>query len=265
MKEQLEPTLIPTIISVQEEVRYQERLTVVAVPRATDAQILAYLRRSTKLAEIAALAERDALILAVCEQLEITISDAEWQKAGDAFRLERQFWGTLETLSWLEQQRIRIQDWSQGIKVALLEKKLKEYLFGATVDSAYISNKKSFRRVALSQILVFDLTTAEEILQTLQDENGSFCVLALEHSQGKLSQQNGGFVGIRSLIELSPAIAAAINEAKEGEVIGPIQTKLGYHLLKVEKWFTSELNPSIREQIMDTMFEVWLEEWYSYS
>ncbi|BAZ29284.1 PpiC-type peptidyl-prolyl cis-trans isomerase [Cylindrospermum sp. NIES-4074] len=258
MKEQLEPT-IQTVINNQQQ-QHQKTLTIVPVPPATDAEILVYLRRSAKLSEIAALAERDAFILGMCEQLEITISDAEWQAAGDAFRLERQLWGTAETLAWLKQQRIRIQDWSQGIKVKVLEKKLKEYLFGETVDSAYISNNKSYRRVALSQILVFDLTTAEEIWQMLQEENGSFCILAMEHSQGKLSQQNGGFVGIRSLVELLPEIAAAVNEAKEGEIIGPIQTKLGYHILKLEKWFPSELTQSIREQIMNTMFEVWLEK-----
>jgi hypothetical protein len=37
------------------------------------------------------------------------------------------------------------------------------------------------------------------------------------------------FVGIRFLSELLPEIAQAISEAKEGEVIEPIQTRLGYH------------------------------------
>jgi parvulin-like peptidyl-prolyl isomerase len=50
------------------------------------------------------------------------------------------------------------------------------------------------------------------------------------------------FVGIRFLSELLPEIAQAISEAKEGEVIEPIQTKLGYHILKIEKWFPAELS-----------------------
>ncbi|MBD2385184.1 peptidylprolyl isomerase [Cylindrospermum sp. FACHB-282] len=258
MKEQLEPSLTATAIRHQEEKQHKETLTLVPVPPATDAEILAYLRRSGKLTEIAALAERDVVILTMCEQLGITTSDAEWQAAGDAFRLEHQLWGTSETLAWLKQQRIRIQEWSQGIRIALLEKKLKEHLFGATVDSTYYSCQNNYRRVALSQILVFDLTTAEKIVQTLQAGSDSFCALALEYSQGKLSQENGGFVGLRFLVELLPEIVTAIIDAEAGEVIGPIQTQLGYHILRVEKWLSSELNQSVREQIINMMFKLWL-------
>ncbi|MFB2879428.1 peptidylprolyl isomerase [Floridanema aerugineum] len=55
-----------------------------------------------------------------------------------------------------------------------------------------------------------------------------------------------------------PEIAEAILEAKEGEAIGPIQTKLGYHIVKIEKWFPIELN-EVREQVLETLFQEWLE------
>ena len=62
-----------------------------SLPRITpaiDEDIIAYLRHSHKIAEIAALAERDALILDICEQLSITTSEEELQAAGDAFRID---------------------------------------------------------------------------------------------------------------------------------------------------------------------------------
>jgi len=236
-----------------------DQLTLLPIPPASDAEILAYLRRSAKLAEIAALAEQDLLILTICKQLEITISDTEWQAAGDAFRLERQLWGTGETLAWLKQQRIRIQDWSQGIRVALLEKKLKEYLFGKIVDAAYVSNHYNYRRLALSQILVFDLKTAKNIVAKLLAGSDSFCALAWEYSQGKSSHENGGFMGIRCLIELLPEIVAVIADAQEGELRGPIQTKLGYHILRIERLLPLELNQLVREQVMEALFTVWLQ------
>lgn len=227
---------------------------------ATDEEIIAYLRRSCKMAEIAALAERDALISGICDQFGITVSDEELQAAGDTFRLEHRLVGASETLKWLFGQRITVEDWSEGIRVSLLTKKLKELLFGATVDAHYMNNRNNYRRVALSQILVGDLTDAQKIAHAIREEYTSFCALALEYSKGKQSKENGGFAGICFLSKLMPEIAQAVDKAKEGEVVGPIQTKIGYHIIKIEKWFPSELSESVREAIFGSLFQAWLQE-----
>lgn len=230
------------------------------IPAATEDEILAYLRRSHKMAEIAALAEQDALILSLCEQFEITVSEEELQASGDEFRRSHQLLTASETEAWLAQQRISIEDWYEGIRVKLLEKKLKEHLFSAEVDSYYLSNRKEFKRVALSQILVRDLTEAFQIVQALRQENASFCALAIEYSQGKQSKERGGFAGIHYLPRLMPEVSAAICNANAGEVIGPIQTKLGYHILRVEQWFPVELNESVRQEVIESRFQTWLRE-----
>ncbi|NJM71885.1 MAG: peptidylprolyl isomerase [Scytonema sp. RU_4_4] len=235
-----------------------QAFAVSSISRVTDADVIAYLRRSAKFAEIAVLAQRDAHVLAASKQFGITVSEEEVQAAGDHFRQEKKLWGLQEMMAWLDQQRITVEDWSQGIRVALLEKKLKERLFGASVDGEYISNRDRYRRVALSQILVVDLDIAWKIVQMLHEGHASFCALALEYSKGKLSQEKGGFVGIRYVVELTPEITEAINHVKEGEIVGPIQSKLGYHVIKVEKWFPIQLNEAVRKQIMDSLFEVWL-------
>ncbi len=139
-----------------------------------------------------------------------------------------------------------------------MTQKLKEHLFGDAVDAHYMSNRDDYRRVALSQILVRDLTEALQIAQALRPGNVSFCALALEHSKGKHSKENGGFAGVRFMAELLPEICKAIAQSKESEIIGPIQTKLGYHLLRVEKWFPAELS-EVREQVLDSLFQAWLQ------
>ncbi|WP_193193977.1 peptidylprolyl isomerase [Nostoc sp. MG11] len=226
---------------------------------ATDEKVIQYLRYSCKFAEFADLAERDAIVLSVCEQFGITVSEDELQAAGDTFRQEYKLLDAAETFSWFDQQRIAVQDWSQGIQVALLTKKLKEHLFADNADFFYLHNRDNCKRVALSQILVRDLTTALKIIQQIKEDKAFFCSLALEHSQGKQSKESGGFVGVRFLAELLSELAQAIVNGKEGEVIGPIQTKLGYHILKIEKWFPSEFN-EIKEPILEIMFQAWLKE-----
>jgi len=232
----------------------------IKVSPATDEAIIAYLRRSQKIADFAALVEQEALILDLCEQFNLTVSEEEWQAAGDAFRLEHKLLGTQETYQWLLSQRITIEDWSEGIRIELLTKKLKEHLFGDTVDSYYLNNRDRFKRVALSQILCRDLSDALKVIRAIREENASWCALALEYSKGKQSQENGGFVGVRFLAELMPEIAQAVSQAQVGEVIEPIQSKLGYHILRVEKWYPTELNEAVRENILDSLFQTWLHE-----
>jgi parvulin-like peptidyl-prolyl isomerase len=227
---------------------------------ATDADILAYLRRSHKIAEIAASTEYEALILALCEQRGIRVSEEELQAAGNEFRLKHKLLGASETLAWLQEQRITVEDWTQGIRVALLIKNLKEHLFGASVDGHYLSNRKDYRRIALSQIVVRDLTDALKIVSRLQEDKAAFCALAIEYSKGQQSKEKGGFAGIHFLSKVMPEVAQAIYDAKEGDVIGPLETKLGYHIIKIEKWFPVELNESVREEILESLFKAWLRE-----
>ena len=242
------------------ELESAEKFVLPEISPATNEDVIVYLRRSHKIAEVAALTECDALVLNICKQLGITVSDEELQAAGDAFRLEHKLLGASETLAWLQEQRITVEDWTQGIRVTLLTKKLKEHLFGDAVDAHYMSNRNDYKRVALSQILVGDLIEARKVTYAIREENASFCALALEYSKGKQSKEKGGFVGVRFLSELLPEIAQAISEAKEGEVIEPIQTRLGYHIIKIEKWFPIELSESVREEILEFLFQAWLRE-----
>jgi parvulin-like peptidyl-prolyl isomerase len=236
-----------------------EKLTLPEISPATNEEIIAYLRHSHQIAEIAASAEREPLIFKLCEQLGITVSDEELQAAGDAFREEHQLLEASETMAWLEKQRISVEDWSQGIRVSLLTQKLQEHLFGEMVDDHYMSKRDDYHRVALSQILVRDLTEARKIAKALREENASFCALALEHSKGKQSREKGGFTGIRFLRQMLPEIAEAIAGAKEGELIGPVQTELAYHILKVEKWFPAQMS-EVREQVLESLFQAWLQK-----
>ena len=227
---------------------------------ATEKEVIQYLRYSNKFADISALAKEDALLVKLCKQFDLQVSDEELQAAGDAFRLKHKLLGIKETQDWLRQRGISVEDWSEGIKLQLLKNKLKEHLFGVNVDRHYIDNREQYRRVALSQILVLDREKALSIMRSLQEENTSFCALALEHSEDSQSRVNGGFVGIRYLTELMPEIVQGITDKPVGVIIEPIQTKLGYCILRVEKWFPPKLDESFREQMMSSLWQFWLRE-----
>jgi len=97
------------------------------------------------------------------------------------------------------QQRISVEDWSESIRVRLLENKLNEQLFSEGIDTHYLNNRNTYKLAAISQIVVSDLTTARKIVRLLREENASFCVLALEYSKGRQFKENGSFLEIRFL------------------------------------------------------------------
>jgi parvulin-like peptidyl-prolyl isomerase len=234
-------------------------ITVPKIKPATDQQILDILKYSRRYSELAIESERNILIENICGQLNIKVTEDEIQNIGDTFRKENKLYGEAETIQWLEYQRITPEEWSKGICMQLLSQRLKEYIGANNADTTYMENKDNWRRVALSQILVADLAMAVKISKSIREKSDSFCTLALEHSKGKQSKENGGFAGIRFVAELFPEVAAAIDKAPVGEVLDPVKSKLGYHILRVEKWYSPEFN-EVKDFISEYLFQSWLNE-----
>jgi parvulin-like peptidyl-prolyl isomerase len=239
--------------------QFKQHFTMPQITQATETEVLAYLKYICKLSGVAASAEQDKLVQLLCEQLNISLTNEELQAAGDDFRKRHSLLSVSAMMNWLADRRIEVEDWSRGIQIALLSRKLKEHLFGDLIDSQYLSDRNAYKRVALSQIMVSESSEALEIAQQVRSQPHLFCAYALEHSKGKQSRQNGGFLGIRFVSELLPEIAQAIATATEGEILEPVQTKLAYHIIKVEKWFPAELNESIRGQVLELLFQNWLQ------
>ena len=110
---------------------------------------------------------------------------------------------------------------------------------------------------------------AEEIEQQLKN-GGDFAKLAKENSQDPGSAANGGDLGCLGTGETVPEFEQAAFGAKQGEIVGPIQTEFGYHLLEVtdikpmEARSLDEVESQIRSQLSTEQqseeFSKWLEE-----
>ncbi|MEM8809412.1 MAG: peptidylprolyl isomerase [Cyanobacteria bacterium P01_G01_bin.38] len=224
-----------------------------------DAKLLTHLRQTHQLAQITHQIQQDHLVRQLCQQFDIQISDQDLQSAGDTFRREHQLLGAPETLAWLADQQITAEDWTEGIRQQLLRRQLANYLFGQMIDSSYMSDRDAFRRVALSQIVVRDLATAQQLAQQLQQQPASLSALALDYSQSRPSKDQGGFMGIHYLRDFAPEIVQAIADQSAGKIVGPVKSKQSYHLLRVEKWFAPHLDEDIRQTLLEKMLQNWLE------
>jgi peptidyl-prolyl cis-trans isomerase C len=73
---------------------------------------------------------------------------------------------------------------------------------------------------------------AEEVKQQLE-EGGDFAKLAKEDSQDPGSAAKGGDLGCLGKGETVPEFEEAAFGAEQDEIVGPIQTEFGYHILQV--------------------------------
>ncbi len=110
---------------------------------------------------------------------------------------------------------------------------------------------------------------AEEVKQQLEN-GGDFAKLAKEFSQDPGSKEKGGDLGCQGRGSFVPAFEDAAFSAQEGEIVGPVESQFGYHVIKVREIQAErtapleEVEPQIKEQLAQekqtTEFEKWLEE-----
>ncbi len=109
-------------------------------------------------------------------------------------------------------------------------------------------------------ILVDEESVAQEVLTELE-AGADFAETAIVRSTGP-SGPSGGDLGCAASTNYVPEFAAAVDEAGIGEVVGPVQTQFGWHVIVVESYDeqpvdpSAELNSRITEALSGATVEV---------
>jgi peptidyl-prolyl cis-trans isomerase C len=110
---------------------------------------------------------------------------------------------------------------------------------------------------------------AEEVKKQLEN-GGDFAALAKKYSQDPGSAEQGGDLGCIGRGETVPNFEEAVFNAEQGEIVGPVETEFGYHVIEVtdiQEEATqplSEVEAQIREQLtteaQSEEFTAWLQK-----
>jgi peptidyl-prolyl cis-trans isomerase D len=86
---------------------------------------------------------------------------------------------------------------------------------------------------------------------------GDFAAIAAEHSEDPGSKDNGGDLGWFGRGQMVSEFEDAVFSAKPGEIIGPIQSQFGYHIIKIEGFRPEHQQPfeEVQEQIRFRVLE----------
>ncbi|MBN1200243.1 MAG: peptidylprolyl isomerase [Anaerolineae bacterium] len=100
---------------------------------------------------------------------------------------------------------------------------------------------------------------ADEVMQALQDGE-PFADLAQAVSDDPGSGADGGELGWASPDTYTVNFADAVREATIGEIIGPIETEFGYHIIQVHEREVRPLTDSELSTRKQDEFQTWLDE-----
>ena len=103
------------------------------------------------------------------------------------------------------------------------------------------------------------LARAEAVLSALQDGE-PFADLATQMSDDTGSGSAGGELGWASPDTYVGAFADTVREAELGEIVGPIETEYGYHIIQVNGREVRPLTPSEISSRQQQTFQDWLAE-----
>ena len=188
----------------------------------------------------------------------LTVTPEEIQVVGDQLRREKRLEKASDTIAWLADQMVSVEDLEAGICDRLLTQKLAEHLFSKEVEKNFFQNKLQFDQIILYQIIVTNLQLAREIFYQIQEGEISFFDAAHLYDIDENRRHLCGCEGKVYRWGLKPDIAVAVFGAKPGEVIRPIETERGYNLFMVEKFLPAELTPERYQEILHNMFKEWL-------
>ncbi len=118
----------------------------------------------------------------------------------------------------------------------VLAKNVRPKLTEAAAKKYYENYRKNYStdKVSVQHILLSDEKTAMEVLKQSKVAGVDFQALAEKNSKDPSAKNNRGDIGVitRDAPFVEAFKTAAFN-AKQGDIVGPIKTQFGYHIIKV--------------------------------
>lgn len=227
-------------------------------------KIVEFLKKNVKLKEVYQRILYQRVIEQAAQAKELTVTPTEIQAECDRLRHEKRLEKASDTIAWLADQMITVEDLEAGIHSCLLEQKLAQYLFAQEVEKFFAQNRIDFDQVLLYQIVVPYERVAQEVFYQIEEREISFYEAAHLYDIDEQRRQQCGFEGKLYRWNLKPDLAAVLFSAQPGELIGPLQVieplkkEPRYHLLMVEEFIPAKLTPQRHQEILDKLFQQWL-------
>ncbi len=200
------------------------------------------------------------VIAAAASEAGIKVETEELQKAADNIRIMSKLKSADDTWAWLQKHGLSLDDFEELIYNNVISGKLAQHLFADKVEPFFVEHQLDYAGVVMYEVVLDDEDLAMELFYGIQEGEMSFYEVAHQYIQDTELRRKGGYRGMVQRKELKPEISAAVFAANPPQVLKPIVTSKGVHLILLEELVQSKLDNKLRYQIMSDLFAGWLRQ-----
>lgn len=222
--------------------------------------IIYYIKLSCQIPSILEAIASQRIIAETVEKVGLTIEVEELQQAADSIRFTNKLLRSEDTWAWLEKHYLSLDDFEEIAKANIMSAKLANHLFADKVEPYFYANQIDYYGVATYEVVLDDEDLALELFYALQEDEISFQEVARQYIQNPEIRRAGGYQGIRRRSDFRPEIAAVVFAATPPQILKPIVTPKGVHIIAVEEIIKPQLDEQLRVQIMGEFFTNWLQQ-----
>jgi parvulin-like peptidyl-prolyl isomerase len=231
----------------------------------TNEDILHQVKISCKIPEIVEQIVTRKVIIAAAEEAGITVEVEELQKAADQIRLANKLDNADDTWKWLEKHDLSLDNFEEIAYLSLISGKLASHLFADKVEPYFFENQLDYVGVVMYEVILDDEDLALELFYAIKEGEMSFYDVTHKYIQDTELRRKGGYLGIVRRKDLKPDISTAVFAAKPPQLLKPILTSSGVHLILVEEVIKAQLDNVLRPKIGLYLFQQWLKQQITHS
>ena len=226
----------------------------------TKEDILQQIKLSCKIPEIIEQIVSRKIITEAVTEAGIKVEFEDLQKIADQIRLMNQLHSADDTWSWLEKHDLSLDDYEEMVYNNLISGKLVAHLFADKVEPYFFENQLNYTSAIIYEIVLDDEDLAIELFYAIKEGEMSFFDVAHQYIQDKELSRKCGYLGKVQRQDLKPEISAAVFAVESPQLLKPIITSKGIHLILVEEIDKAELDNVLRLRIMSDLFGGWMKQ-----
>jgi len=198
------------------------------------------------------------ILASTAQELGIKVEPEELQQAADNIRLINNLRRTDDTWLWLQKHSLSLDEFEESVYATVVSSKLAQHLFADKVEPFFVEHQLDYAQVVMYEVVLDDQDLAMELFYAIAEGETSFPSVAHQYIQDTELRRTGGYRGTLSRKALKPEISAAVFAATPPQILKPIATSSGVHLIWVEELIQPQLDELIRYKILSDLFSEWL-------